>query len=72
MFVFKVFLCLQPACLDQVCSGSICEKYGLEVCTCASKDGKDGTDEAAELCHVCCMEKSEWQAANTRSSNIKP
>lgn len=38
----------------QVCSGSICEKYGLEVCTCASVDGKDET----ELCHVCCMEKS--------------
>lgn len=39
----------------QGCSGSICEKYGLEACTCASQDGKDET----ELCHVCCMEKSE-------------
>uniref|UniRef100_A0A8C4GYT3 Disintegrin and metalloproteinase domain-containing protein 10 n=1 Tax=Dicentrarchus labrax TaxID=13489 RepID=A0A8C4GYT3_DICLA len=47
-------------CLNGVCSGSICEKYGLEVCTCASEEGKD---EAAELCHVCCMEKSEWQLA---------
>lgn len=60
VFVFEVkdFECffLLPACLDQVCSGSICEKYGLEVCTCASQEGKD---EAAELCHVCCMEKSE-------------
>uniref|UniRef100_A0A8C3AW96 Disintegrin and metalloproteinase domain-containing protein 10 n=1 Tax=Cyclopterus lumpus TaxID=8103 RepID=A0A8C3AW96_CYCLU len=43
-------------CMNGVCSGSICEKYGLEVCTCASEDGKD---EAAELCHVCCMDKSE-------------
>ncbi|KAL0154367.1 hypothetical protein M9458_050333, partial [Cirrhinus mrigala] len=40
-------------CLNGGCSGSICEKYGLEVCTCASVDGKDET----ELCHVCCMEK---------------
>uniref|UniRef100_A0A8C6PVL4 Disintegrin and metalloproteinase domain-containing protein 10 n=1 Tax=Nothobranchius furzeri TaxID=105023 RepID=A0A8C6PVL4_NOTFU len=42
-------------CLNGGCSGSICEKYGLEACTCASQDGKDET----ELCHVCCMEKSE-------------
>uniref|UniRef100_A0A8C5FDT7 Disintegrin and metalloproteinase domain-containing protein 10 n=1 Tax=Gadus morhua TaxID=8049 RepID=A0A8C5FDT7_GADMO len=42
-------------CLNGGCSGSICEKYGLEVCTCASQDGKDET----ELCHVCCMEKSK-------------
>lgn len=55
VFKLKVFFLL-PACLDQVCSGSICEKYSLEVCTCASNDEKD---EAAELCHVCCMEKSE-------------
>ncbi len=54
-FVFKDFFLL-PACLDQVCSGSICAKYNLEVCTCASQDGQD---EAAELCHVCCMEKSK-------------
>uniref|UniRef100_A0A667WVP0 Disintegrin and metalloproteinase domain-containing protein 10 n=1 Tax=Myripristis murdjan TaxID=586833 RepID=A0A667WVP0_9TELE len=45
-------------CLNGGCSGSICEKYGLEVCTCASQDGKDET----ELCHVCCMEKSESSA----------
>uniref|UniRef100_A0A8C6WV40 Disintegrin and metalloproteinase domain-containing protein 10 n=1 Tax=Neogobius melanostomus TaxID=47308 RepID=A0A8C6WV40_9GOBI len=41
-------------CLNGVCSGSICEKYDLEMCTCASQDGED---EASELCHVCCMEK---------------
>lgn len=41
-------------CINGVCSGSICVKYGLEVCTCASQGGQD---EAAELCHVCCMEK---------------
>lgn len=41
-------------CLNGICSGSICEKYGLEMCTCVSQDS---TDEAAELCHVCCMEK---------------
>lgn len=43
-------------CLAQVCSGSICEKHSLDVCTCASQEGKD---EAAELCHVCCMKKGE-------------
>lgn len=50
-------------CVFQVCSGSICEKYGLEVCTCASVDGKDET----ELCHVCCMEKSMSAGICTRS-----
>ncbi|XP_037103271.1 disintegrin and metalloproteinase domain-containing protein 10 isoform X1 [Syngnathus acus] len=41
-------------CINGVCSGSICEKYNLEECTCAIENDKD---EAAELCHVCCMEK---------------
>lgn len=40
---------------QQQCAGSICEKYGLEECTCASSDGKDDR----ELCHVCCMRKSK-------------
>uniref|UniRef100_A0AAQ5ZKB0 Disintegrin and metalloproteinase domain-containing protein 10 n=1 Tax=Amphiprion ocellaris TaxID=80972 RepID=A0AAQ5ZKB0_AMPOC len=52
-------------CLNGVCSGSICEKYGLEVCTCASQDGKD---EAAELCHVCCMEKSDPSTCSSTGS----
>ncbi|KAG8505331.1 Disintegrin and metalloproteinase domain-containing protein 10, partial [Galemys pyrenaicus] len=39
----------------QQCAGSICEKYGLEECTCASSDGKDDK----ELCHVCCMKKMD-------------
>ncbi|XP_029935884.1 disintegrin and metalloproteinase domain-containing protein 10 [Myripristis murdjan] len=52
-------------CLNGVCSGSICEKYGLEVCTCASQDGKD---EAAELCHVCCMEKMKPNTCSSTGS----
>ncbi|XP_061077090.1 disintegrin and metalloproteinase domain-containing protein 10-like [Conger conger] len=40
-------------CVNGGCSGSICEKYSLEVCTCASDDGKDET----ELCHVCCQDR---------------
>lgn len=49
-----------PTCIsDQVCSGSICAKHNLEECTCGSKEGQD---EAAELCHVCCMEKSEYSS----------
>uniref|UniRef100_A0A8C7NBF7 Disintegrin and metalloproteinase domain-containing protein 10 n=1 Tax=Oncorhynchus kisutch TaxID=8019 RepID=A0A8C7NBF7_ONCKI len=42
-------------CLNGGCSGSICEKYDLEVCTCASIEGTDET----ELCHVCCQERSK-------------
>ncbi|XP_056267898.1 disintegrin and metalloproteinase domain-containing protein 10 [Pseudoliparis swirei] len=52
-------------CMDGVCSGSICEKYGLDVCTCASKDEKD---EAAELCHVCCMEKMNPSTCSSTGS----
>ncbi|XP_075714056.1 disintegrin and metalloproteinase domain-containing protein 10 [Rhinoderma darwinii] len=40
-------------CIKGQCAGSICEKHGLEECTCASTEGKDDK----ELCHVCCMEK---------------
>ncbi|XP_018595143.2 disintegrin and metalloproteinase domain-containing protein 10-like [Scleropages formosus] len=51
-------------CLNGVCSGSICEKHNLEVCTCASVDGKDET----ELCHVCCMEKMKPSTCSSTSS----
>ncbi|XP_059917311.1 disintegrin and metalloproteinase domain-containing protein 10-like [Gadus macrocephalus] len=51
-------------CLNGGCSGSICEKYGLEVCTCASQDGKDET----ELCHVCCMEKMNPNTCSSTGS----
>ncbi|XP_047218918.1 disintegrin and metalloproteinase domain-containing protein 10 [Girardinichthys multiradiatus] len=52
-------------CFNGVCSGSICEKYGLEVCTCASQDGKD---EASELCHVCCMDKMNPSTCSSTGS----
>ncbi|XP_040923152.1 disintegrin and metalloproteinase domain-containing protein 10 [Toxotes jaculatrix] len=52
-------------CINGVCSGSICERYGLEVCTCASEDGKD---ESAELCHVCCMEKMKPSTCSSTGS----
>uniref|UniRef100_A0A8C9U9C7 Disintegrin and metalloproteinase domain-containing protein 10 n=1 Tax=Scleropages formosus TaxID=113540 RepID=A0A8C9U9C7_SCLFO len=51
-------------CLNGGCSGSICEKYGLEVCTCASVDGKDET----ELCHVCCMERMKPNTCSSTGS----
>ncbi|XP_016116107.1 disintegrin and metalloproteinase domain-containing protein 10-like, partial [Sinocyclocheilus grahami] len=51
-------------CLNGGCSGSICEKYGLEVCTCASMDGKDET----ELCHVCCMERMNPSTCSSTGS----
>ncbi|XP_033843907.1 disintegrin and metalloproteinase domain-containing protein 10 [Periophthalmus magnuspinnatus] len=53
-------------CLNGVCSGSICKKYGLEMCTCAIQDGKD---EAEELCHVCCMEKSTPSTCDSTGSD---
>ncbi|KAG7281004.1 hypothetical protein CRUP_016636 [Coryphaenoides rupestris] len=51
-------------CLNGGCSGSICEKYGLEVCTCASQEGKDET----ELCHVCCMDKMNPNTCSSTGS----
>ncbi|XP_048828902.1 disintegrin and metalloproteinase domain-containing protein 10-like [Brienomyrus brachyistius] len=53
-------------CLNGGCSGSICEKYGLEVCTCASVDGKDET----ELCHVCCMERMKPNTCSSTGSEL--
>ncbi|XP_061891855.1 disintegrin and metalloproteinase domain-containing protein 10-like [Entelurus aequoreus] len=51
-------------CLNGGCSGSICEKYGLESCTCASQEGKDET----ELCHVCCMQKMNPSTCSSTGS----
>ncbi|XP_077569691.1 disintegrin and metalloproteinase domain-containing protein 10 [Stigmatopora nigra] len=68
-------------CISGVCSGSICEKHNLEECTCVSENEKD---EAAELCHVCCMERmnpstcsstgsAKWeQYFNGRVINLQP
>ncbi|KAM4744814.1 disintegrin and metalloproteinase domain-containing protein 10 [Anableps anableps] len=53
-------------CINGICSGSICEKHGLEMCTCASQNGKD---EAAELCHVCCMEKTDPSTCSSTGSD---
>ncbi|XP_017297657.1 disintegrin and metalloproteinase domain-containing protein 10 isoform X2 [Kryptolebias marmoratus] len=52
-------------CINGACSGSICAKHRLEVCTCAIPDGKD---EAAELCHVCCMEKKNPATCSSTGS----
>ncbi|XP_068168709.1 disintegrin and metalloproteinase domain-containing protein 10-like [Antennarius striatus] len=54
-------------CISGVCSGSICDKYNLEVCTCTSND--DGKDEAAELCYVCCMEKMNPATCSSSGSD---
>uniref|UniRef100_A0A8C7PJX9 Disintegrin and metalloproteinase domain-containing protein 10 n=1 Tax=Oncorhynchus mykiss TaxID=8022 RepID=A0A8C7PJX9_ONCMY len=51
-------------CLNGGCSGSICEKYGLEVCTCASIEGTDET----ELCHVCCQERMKPDTCSSTGS----
>ncbi|KAA0723306.1 Disintegrin and metalloproteinase domain-containing protein 10 [Triplophysa tibetana] len=53
-------------CLSGSCSGSICQKYGLDVCTCASEEGKDDT----ELCHVCCQEKGQPNTCSSTGSDI--
>uniref|UniRef100_A0A8C5D1B1 Disintegrin and metalloproteinase domain-containing protein 10 n=1 Tax=Gadus morhua TaxID=8049 RepID=A0A8C5D1B1_GADMO len=52
-------------CLNGGCSGSICQKHHLEVCTCASEEGKD---EAVEMCHVCCMEKGKPNTCSSTGS----
>ncbi|XP_062845480.1 disintegrin and metalloproteinase domain-containing protein 10 isoform X2 [Trichomycterus rosablanca] len=51
-------------CINGVCTGSICERFGLQICTCVSKDGKDET----ELCHVCCMEKNQPNTCKSTGS----
>ncbi|XP_005168954.2 disintegrin and metalloproteinase domain-containing protein 10 isoform X1 [Danio rerio] len=51
-------------CINGGCSGSICEKHKLDVCTCATEDGKDDM----ELCHVCCMEKGKPSTCSSTSS----
>uniref|UniRef100_A0A8C8HZ56 Disintegrin and metalloproteinase domain-containing protein 10 n=1 Tax=Oncorhynchus tshawytscha TaxID=74940 RepID=A0A8C8HZ56_ONCTS len=51
-------------CLNGGCSGSICEKYDLEVCTCASIEGTDET----ELCHVCCQERMKPDTCSSTGS----
>ncbi|XP_053783502.1 disintegrin and metalloproteinase domain-containing protein 10 isoform X3 [Desmodus rotundus] len=51
-------------CINGQCAGSICEKYGLEECTCASSDSKDDK----ELCHVCCMKKMDLSTCASTGS----
>ncbi|XP_044135639.1 disintegrin and metalloproteinase domain-containing protein 10 [Bufo gargarizans] len=53
-------------CIKGQCAGSICEKYGLEECTCASTDGKDDK----ELCHVCCMERMKPLTCASTGSEV--
>lgn len=53
-------------CINGACSGSICRRYQLQMCTCAIKDRKD---EAAELCHVCCMEKNDTSTCASTGSD---
>ncbi|XP_051755045.1 disintegrin and metalloproteinase domain-containing protein 10 isoform X2 [Ctenopharyngodon idella] len=52
-------------CINGGCSGSICQKHHLEVCTCITEEGKDET----ELCHVCCMEKGQPSTCSSTSSD---
>ncbi|XP_077084696.1 disintegrin and metalloproteinase domain-containing protein 10 isoform X2 [Siphateles boraxobius] len=51
-------------CINGGCSGSICQRHRLEVCTCVTEEGKNET----ELCHVCCMEKSQPNTCSSTSS----
>ncbi|XP_030574515.1 disintegrin and metalloproteinase domain-containing protein 10 [Archocentrus centrarchus] len=53
-------------CINGACTGSLCEKHGLEVCICAKEEGKD---EAAELCHVCCQEKMKPNTCSSTGSD---
>ncbi|XP_060767458.1 disintegrin and metalloproteinase domain-containing protein 10 isoform X2 [Neoarius graeffei] len=52
-------------CINGACTGSICVRYGLEMCTCGTEDGKDET----ELCHVCCMKKNQPDTCRSTGSD---
>ncbi|XP_063331974.1 disintegrin and metalloproteinase domain-containing protein 10 [Pelmatolapia mariae] len=52
-------------CINGACTGSVCAKHGLEVCSCAKEDGKD---EATDLCHVCCQEKTNPSTCSSTGS----
>uniref|UniRef100_A0A8B9HR05 Disintegrin and metalloproteinase domain-containing protein 10 n=1 Tax=Astyanax mexicanus TaxID=7994 RepID=A0A8B9HR05_ASTMX len=51
-------------CINGVCTGSICERFDLEMCTCAVEEGQDET----ELCHICCMEKGKPNTCRSTGS----
>ncbi|XP_036440285.1 disintegrin and metalloproteinase domain-containing protein 10 [Colossoma macropomum] len=51
-------------CINGACSGSICERFGLEMCTCAIEEGQDET----ELCHICCMHKNQPNTCRSTGS----
>ncbi|XP_072527398.1 disintegrin and metalloproteinase domain-containing protein 10 [Salminus brasiliensis] len=51
-------------CINGVCTGSICERFNLEMCTCAVEEGQDET----ELCHICCMEKGNPNTCRSTGS----
>ncbi|KAF6722614.1 Disintegrin and metalloproteinase domain-containing protein 10 [Oryzias melastigma] len=53
-------------CQNGVCAGSICNKYGLEECSCSSEDG---TNKLTELCHVCCQEIDDPTTCSSTSSD---
>ncbi|CAM9097542.1 unnamed protein product, partial [Lampetra fluviatilis] len=38
-------------CINGQCSGSICERFGLEECSCSD------TEDDREMCHLCCMQR---------------
>ncbi|XP_066509117.1 disintegrin and metalloproteinase domain-containing protein 10-like [Hoplias malabaricus] len=51
-------------CINGACTGSICERFQLEICTCAVEDSKNET----ELCHVCCMHKGKPNTCRSTGS----
>ncbi|KAL7833454.1 hypothetical protein AOLI_G00284140 [Acnodon oligacanthus] len=51
-------------CINGACSGSICERFNLEMCTCAIEEGQDET----ELCHICCMRKNQPNTCRSTGS----
>uniref|UniRef100_A0A669FBJ6 Disintegrin and metalloproteinase domain-containing protein 10 n=1 Tax=Oreochromis niloticus TaxID=8128 RepID=A0A669FBJ6_ORENI len=52
-------------CINGACTGSVCAKHGLEVCSCAKEDDKD---EATDLCHVCCQDKTNPSTCSSTRS----
>lgn len=52
-------------CINGVCTGSICERFNMEMCTCVVEEGQDET----ELCHICCMEKGKPNTCRSTGSD---
>uniref|UniRef100_UPI00358EFA1F disintegrin and metalloproteinase domain-containing protein 10 isoform X2 n=1 Tax=Myxine glutinosa TaxID=7769 RepID=UPI00358EFA1F len=50
-------------CVNGQCTGSICERYHLEECTC------ENADDDKIMCHLCCMTKGKPDTCQSSGSD---